>query len=354
MSSQGTTDALMAVVAKTTTPTAATITIQQNSWMSSSSSSSSSSVHSALHYGAHIWISSTSLVENDAATASALQSDLSDAWMSSYWKEDDTVVRIFDDDSQKRKFLIQLEKNGIVALAGIQAPPPTTEYPTCLSNTPSSKLRQLLPPRSRVQIYKINTSISDKNQPTTTTTKKKNIPTVILQKQSTSSPNDAPENMNHRSVNAQLVQLGYAQVRNTQRNNNNHPDAVLERLVPSLVALQQQAMQQQLGVYQSCSASSSNNNQNAFFVAEFEEYQDPNGDDTTASTPPPNPGDRVGCSDFETYEDSLRYYERYFPYYGDVARLDRDGDGIPCPKLPHTSNREQYRIKKPTRIVPKE
>jgi hypothetical protein len=244
-----------------------------------------------------------------------------------------------------------------VALAGIQAPPPT-EYPTCLSNTPSSKLRQLLPPRSRVQIYKINTSIhsSDKNQQTsTTTTKRKNTPTVILQKQSTSTPTtEDSKNMTPRSVNAQLVQLGYAQVRNTQRNNNNNPDAVLERLVPSLVALQQQAMQQQLGIYQICSASSSNNSQNTFFVAEFEEYQDPNADDTTASTPPPNPGDRVGCSDFETYEDSLRYYERYFPYYGDVARLDRDGDGIPCPKLPHTNNREQYRIKKPTRIVPKE
>jgi hypothetical protein len=237
-----------------------------------------------------------------------------------------------------------------VALAGIQAPTTTTEYPTCLSNTPSSKLRQLLPPRSRVQIYKINSTVSNKNQPTTTTKKKKNIPTVILQKQSTSTPTtEDSKNMTPRSVNAQLVQLGYAQVRNTQRNNNN-PDAVLERLIPPLVTLQQQAMQQQLGVY--CSATSSN--RNTFFVAEFEDYQDPNGDDTTASTPPPNPGDRVGCSDFETYEDSLRYYERYFPYYGDVARLDRDGDGIPCPKLPHTNNREQYRIKKPTRFVPKE
>eukprot|EP00957_Ditylum_brightwellii_P089645 6827348-Ditylum_brightwellii.AAC.1 len=46
---------------------------------------------------------------------------------------------------------------------------------------------------------------------------------------------------------------------------------------------------------------------------------------------PKNPGDIKGCSDFDTYEASLSYYEYYFPYYGDVARLDRDGDGVPCP-----------------------
>jgi hypothetical protein len=64
--------------------------------------------------------------------------------------------------------------------------------------------------------------------------------------------------------------------------------------------------------------------------------------------PPFNPGDVKGCSDFATYEESLSWYETYFPLYGDVAKLDRDGDGIPCPGLPHTSVRERYRMKRPT------
>lgn len=57
----------------------------------------------------------------------------------------------------------------------------------------------------------------------------------------------------------------------------------------------------------------------------------------------------VGCSDFATYEDAFRWYEYYQPYYGDVAKLDRDGDGVPCPGLPHTTNQQQYRMKVPSK-----
>lgn len=69
-----------------------------------------------------------------------------------------------------------------------------------------------------------------------------------------------------------------------------------------------------------------------------------------SSTPPPNPGDIRGCSDFRTYEEALRWYETFFPYYGDVAKLDRDGDGVPCSGLPHTQDSAKYRVKKPTTI----
>ena len=69
-----------------------------------------------------------------------------------------------------------------------------------------------------------------------------------------------------------------------------------------------------------------------------------------SDSPPPNPGDIRGCSDFRTYEDALRWYETFFPYYGDVARLDRDGDGVPCSGLPHTQDSAKYRVKKPTNI----
>jgi hypothetical protein len=62
---------------------------------------------------------------------------------------------------------------------------------------------------------------------------------------------------------------------------------------------------------------------------------------TTAPTPtpaapgaPPNPGNAVNCANFATYAQAKAWFDRYFPYYGDVARLDADHDGIPCESLP--------------------
>jgi hypothetical protein len=70
----------------------------------------------------------------------------------------------------------------------------------------------------------------------------------------------------------------------------------------------------------------------------------------TRKEPPANPGDTKGCSDFEYYEDALRWFKTYQPYhYGDVARLDPDRDGVPCPGLGHTPDHSRYRIKVPLR-----
>ena len=49
---------------------------------------------------------------------------------------------------------------------------------------------------------------------------------------------------------------------------------------------------------------------------------------------PPNPGNTKNCSDFDTREDAQEWFDRYFPHYGDVARLDRNGDGQACESLP--------------------
>lgn len=59
----------------------------------------------------------------------------------------------------------------------------------------------------------------------------------------------------------------------------------------------------------------------------------------TKPTPPPptkpaNPGDTKNCTDFKTWADANAWFQKYYPYYGDVARLDGDGDGIPCESLP--------------------
>jgi hypothetical protein len=61
--------------------------------------------------------------------------------------------------------------------------------------------------------------------------------------------------------------------------------------------------------------------------------------DTTSTTSPtttipPNPGDDVDCTDFSTWAQAQAYYLTYFPYYGDVANLDADDDGIACETLP--------------------
>ena len=55
---------------------------------------------------------------------------------------------------------------------------------------------------------------------------------------------------------------------------------------------------------------------------------------TPTPTPTPgNPGDTKNCSDFATYTQAKAWYDTYFPYYGDVAKLDADGNGIPCESL---------------------
>ncbi len=54
----------------------------------------------------------------------------------------------------------------------------------------------------------------------------------------------------------------------------------------------------------------------------------------TAPAPPPRPAD-VDCSDFTTQAAAQAFYNRYFPYYGDFARLDgSDNDGRVCESLP--------------------
>jgi hypothetical protein len=54
---------------------------------------------------------------------------------------------------------------------------------------------------------------------------------------------------------------------------------------------------------------------------------------TAGVTQPDNPGDTKNCGDFETYAEAKAWFDEYYPHYGDVARLDKDGDLIPCESL---------------------
>ena len=76
----------------------------------------------------------------------------------------------------------------------------------------------------------------------------------------------------------------------------------------------------------------------------------------------------TSCADFEYYEEALRWYEGFGGIGGAgssimvsgaaleekqqavsnmLRRLDPDGDGVPCPGLPHTPVKSKYRMKKP-------
>jgi hypothetical protein len=57
-------------------------------------------------------------------------------------------------------------------------------------------------------------------------------------------------------------------------------------------------------------------------------------DPTPPSPPPANPGDTKNCTDFATYQEAKAWFDTYYPYYGDVAKLDQDGDLKPCETLP--------------------
>lgn len=197
----------------------------------------------------------------------------------------DRVVRVLDDGS------IKLKNAGVVSLEGVKLPK-NQGFPNCLYVTPASKLSQLLPAKTIVRVESSSNSV------------------VTLIRDS-----------DNVIVNDRIIELGYAKASSKAR--------------ASLKALEAAARENERGIFQSCTGA---------FQAKFDPLRAP-----VEPPVPRNPGDRVGCSDFTFYEDALKYYETYFDLYGDVARLDRNGDGVPCPGLPHTVNAELYRIKKPTR-----
>jgi hypothetical protein len=47
-----------------------------------------------------------------------------------------------------------------------------------------------------------------------------------------------------------------------------------------------------------------------------------------------DPGDSKNCGDFSNYSEAKAWFDKYYDAYGDIAKLDRDGDLIPCESLP--------------------
>ena len=50
--------------------------------------------------------------------------------------------------------------------------------------------------------------------------------------------------------------------------------------------------------------------------------------------PPANPGDTKNCTNFANWDQANAWFWTYYPYYGDVAKLDGNNDLIPCESLP--------------------
>jgi len=287
-------------------------------------------------------VDASSYSTTSSTTSTAKITDDSSS-LSSAWK-DDRVLRVLDANT------IKLEKAGLVSLAAVKTPQPgssTFQFPECFNRSPSYKIKQLLTAKNnnnnnyhekvRVQIV---ANVDGGNKISTP-------PQAVVVR-----------SRDGMVVNEELVRSGFAQVRRKNRAPNLLSTADLQDM-------ERRAREHGLGLYQRCSINSADDVGGIVVDVQFEPLElttetrwGVDGgktvlrarDDPTvaaAAGPPPNPGDRVGCSDFAYYEDALKYYEKFFSYYGDVAKLDRNADGVPCPGLPHTPVADRYRMKIP-------
>lgn len=240
---------------------------------------------------------------------------------------------------------IQLEQGGYVALDAVRGAGGTYQLPDCMDRAPSYKLKQLLPKGTPVRYVSLDGGAAAAA-----------TPRVWLIREG-----------DDLLINQELVRTGFAFVRKGA--------TLPPGMADDLLRLERAAKDQGLGIYKVCAVDASASDDAApsarDFVAEFEpldyttetRYSDDGGTQVRVPrplspvAPPPDPRAaprpvrRVrGCADFRTYEEALGWFEAYAPYYGDVAGLDRDGDGVPCPGLPHTTAAERYRMKVPTTV----
>lgn len=273
------------------------------------------------------------------SSSSLLASTNWEASLSTIKTEKDEVVRVLDANT------VKMQKSGLVTMAMAKTPSGYNKndaFPDCMSKSPSSKMRKLLPKATKVGIRFVDEAGGGNNG-------RPREALVIVSRQKNEDP---------ILVNAELVRSGFAKPSARGKES-------LEKLLPGiwedLQRMQADAKDRGLGLYARCEEIESDpiSLDDQFEPLDFTvetKYGDDGGKQVIVKRndgvqeKPRNPGDTKGCSDFETYEQSLRYYETFFPYYGDVAKLDRDGDGIPCPGLPHTTNQSEYRMKVPTKM----
>mgnify|MGYP003303756167 CR=1 FL=1 len=204
----------------------------------------------------------------------------------------DVVVRVMDSDR------VKLERAGVVRLAGVRTP--TRDVPVCYNREPGVKTRGMLSRGAKVEVEL--------------------------------SSGDANIVVGGKSVSETLVREGYAYATPRRRRASDGDDY----LGSALAEAQAAAKRDQRGLWRPCGGASP-----VVPVATFDDID-------FQPTPTKDFGDAPtkykSCAEFEFYEDALAIFERAPESVR--KRLDRDGDGVPCPGLPHTTDRERYRFKK--------
>ena len=204
----------------------------------------------------------------------------------------DVVVRVMDSDR------VKLERAGVVRLAGVRTP--TRDVPACYNREPGVKTRGMLSRGAKVEV-ELNSD-------------------------------DANIVVGGKSVSETLVREGYAYATPRRRREADGDDY----LASALAEAQEAAKRDQRGLWRPCGDASP-----VVPVATFDDID-------FQPTPTKDYGDAPSryrsCAEFEYYEDALAIFERAPESVR--KRLDRDGDGVPCPGLPHTTDQERYRFKK--------
>ena len=205
----------------------------------------------------------------------------------------DVVVRVMDSDR------VKLERAGVVRLAGVRTP--TRDVPVCYNREPGVKTRGMLSRGAKVEL-----EVDD---------------------------GDANIVVGGKSVSETLVREGYAYATPRRRRASDRE----EYLSAALADAENAAKRDQRGLWRPCDATSTP----VVPVATFDDID-------FQPTPTKDYGDAPtkykSCAEFEFYEDALAIFERAPESVR--KRLDRDGDGVPCPGLPHTTDQERYRFKK--------
>ena len=204
----------------------------------------------------------------------------------------DVVVRVMDSDR------VKLERAGVVRLAGVRTP--TRDVPVCYNREPGVKTRGMLSRGAKVEVE--------------------------------ADGGDANIVVGGKSVSETLVREGYAYATPRRRRESDG-----DYLASVLAEAQEAAKRDQRGLWRPCDATSAP-------VVPVATFDDIDFQPTPTKDYGDAPAKYKSCAEFEFYEDALAIFERAPESVR--KRLDRDGDGVPCPGLPHTTDRERYRFKK--------
>ena len=204
----------------------------------------------------------------------------------------DVVVRVMDADR------VKLERAGVVRLAGVRTP--TRDVPACYNREPGVKTRGMLSRGAKVEVE--------------------------------ADDGDANIVVGGKSVSETLVREGYAYATPRRRRESDG-----DYLASVLAEAQEAAKRDQRGLWRPCDATSAP-------VVPVATFDDIDFQPTPTKDYGDAPAKYKSCAEFEYYEDALAIFERAPESVR--KRLDRDGDGVPCPGLPHTTDQERYRFKK--------